>query len=284
MPFAHTKTNEELSVQVQQKTDQLNLLAGKIAEAEQQITTYKDLSSTNTDLQSQVTENQTELDKLRVDLTVIKQALTDLESAKGKMEDEYQHDQDNLTSLKQSIVDAQTSLNILGKKQDELAVMMLKDSKDGDVKLAEKNKAIDEAQVKLDNINSDIAVSQKSLEEANKSLLNFEPMLQARKNELDKVQNQIDLQSQDLKSVQQDIIKVQADKKNLEETAGSMKRQIEIDRQTSESALNSRQRVLEAREGECSVKEKWLENKTSQLQTFKAELEQFHGKPINVKI
>lgn len=283
MSFGNSETNEELSVQIQQKTDQLNLLAGKIAEAESQLETYRDLSGVNNELQEQIFDEQKELDKLQADLIVIKQAIADLESRKGALEDMLEHTQSNFDLLGQAVVVAQGKLDDLQKKSDELIAMSLSDSKEADTKLVEKNLLISNAEQKLEGAQQGIVTGQKSLDDLNQALVDAVASLGAKGEKLAKLELQITQASSDLSGVQQEIVKANSIKEDLVKQNDLAQQQIATDKQVADSANKSREDVVAQREGAVSLKEKWLEDKAANLMQIKAEVEKYYGKPINIQ-
>lgn len=287
MPFANhgssLPADEELSAQKEASKVELNLLAGKIAEAEAQLTTYKDLSQANAELQAEVVGNQEELDKLRYDLVVIKQAISDLVSRKAALEDEFSHAEGDLKLIIESVDSAKATLEKTQRKADELIAMSLGDSKDADAELAGKKVAIAEAQTQLETIQQNVASAQKAMDDLKQAATDVQVDHDGTVASLNNLQAQIAQAQEDLAGLTQAIAQAEANKKGLDDEAIKTRQQIEADKQQAEADIKVRIEAVTEREGQCSLVEKWQSEKAADLMQIKAEVEKFYGKPINIQ-
>lgn len=286
MPFGHqaSKLPDDVGLSSQKEllSVQLNGLSKKIQEAEDQLKTYKDLSGQNKDLQEQVIENQKELDKLYANLIVARQEIAQLQSRKELFESDSDNAEITLNVLKQSISAAQKELEGIIAKQNELVAMSLSDSKDADDKLAGKKQEISEAGQKLESVKQEIISLQKYVEEINQALTDVKTAIDSKQAELDGLDSDIEDKKSTKQSLMQDVINLTKRGNELGDQLQKVQAQIVAEQEAWKAEKSNQEKTLADREGQCSLREKWLEDKAADLTRIKGEVEKYYGKPIKI--
>jgi len=267
----------ELESEIQEKNKYINHVSDKISEAEGILASYKDKSSELDFIKGEITKHSESLATIKADYVstngLLINARRDMDVINAQIEDTKKvgAELDSLNAKKKELESTITSLIADIKSHNENIDSVVKKYSD----------TITDLQSKETSLISDINKNYINNKDITDSIARHNEILLALRSEITEKATEKENLTNDIKNLDNEM---SIAKRIIESTRQNDIAEIGAIRSKAIEEVEVAKKDLDRREGEVSFKEKYLETRTETLRGIKTQLEDIHGKKLNIII